>query len=286
VRSDSTHLRALPSCSTELSLSLNDLPDLDSDASSSGDKDDERTVSMVATDTDASSIFDLLHDDPEFDSLRLNSVVVSRIPEEVIAIDDLEEGEWTNEESVEDKAYENVQGLKISEVATGSILTANRYEAHLDGGLQASTTNDKSVLWGFKSYTRKNPCRVRLMCTDGKSPIVPEGHGTVRILADNAEGYVPIKCYCYAPDIPNYILSPNSFKSSLGKQHNGYTLECDDDKKTFRFLVNHKKWKSGLLSLHGTTRGGTCHTRLAAPPMPMTEGTAEMSWTQPIKLQF
>jgi len=133
---------------------------LDSQASSLDDDDDERTVLTVATDTDASSIFDLLHNDPEFDSLRLNSVVTSRVPEEVIVINELEEGEWTDEESVEDKAYKNVQELKISEVATGSILTANRYEAHLDGGSQASTMNDKSVLWGFKQHNSKNPCRV------------------------------------------------------------------------------------------------------------------------------
>ena len=87
------------------------------------------------------------------------------------------------------------------------------------------------------------------MCADGKSPIAPEGYGTVRIRADNAEGYVPIKCY-YTPDIPNFILSPNSFKSLLGKQHNGHTLECDDDKKTFRFLVNNKKRKSGSTEQH------------------------------------
>jgi len=248
---------------------------LDSKASSLGDKDNERTISAVTTDTDASSIFDLLQDDPEFDSLRLNSAVMSRVPEEVIAIDELEEGEWTDEESVKDKAYEKIQELKISEVATGSILTANRYKAHLDGGSQASTTNDKSVLWGFKSYTSKNPCCVLLMCVDRKSPDVPEGYGTVRIPADNAEGYVPIKCY-YTPDIPNFILSPNSFKSLLSKQHNGYALECDDDKKTFRFSVNHKKRKSGSLLLQGTTRGGMCYTRLAVPPMPMTEGAAEM----------
>jgi len=114
------------------------------------------------------------------------------------------------------------------------------------------------------------------MCADGESPIVPKGCGTVRISAANPEGYVPIKCY-YTPDIPNFILSPNSFKSLLGKQYNGHTLECNDDKKTFQFLVNHKKWKSGSLLLHGTMRGGMCYTRSAAPHMPMTEGTAEMS---------
>jgi len=188
----------------------------------------------------------------------------------------LEEGEWTDDEVVEDRAYKNIQELKISKIATGLILTANRYEAHLDGGSQASTTNDKSVLWGSKWYMKKNPCRVRLTCADGKTPIVPEGYGAARIPANNAEGYVPIKCY-YTPDIPNLILSPNSFKPLLGKHYNGYTLECNDDKKTFQFSVNHKKCKSGWLLLFGLTRGSLCYTRSAVPPMPTTEGTAEMS---------
>jgi len=101
----------------------------------------------------------MLHDDPEFDSLRLNSVVMSRVPKEVIMIDDLEEGEWTDDDEVaEDRAYKNIQELKISKTATGMILTTNRHEAHLGGGSQASATNDKSVLRGFKSHTKKNPC--------------------------------------------------------------------------------------------------------------------------------
>jgi len=124
-RSDSTHLRGLPSRSTESSLSLSHLPNADSQESDESDGDGNGTISTVAADTDASSIFDMLHDDPEFDSLRLNSVITSRVPGEVSVIDDLEEGEWTDEAFVEDKAYKNVQELKILEVATGSILTAN-----------------------------------------------------------------------------------------------------------------------------------------------------------------
>ena len=114
------------------------------------------------------------------------------------------------------------------------------------------------------------------MCADGKRPIVPEGYGAARIPANNAEGCVPIKCY-YTPDIPNFTLSPNSFKPLLGKHCDGYTLNCDDGNKTFHFSVNHKKRKSGSSHLFGTTRGGLCYTRPAVPPMPMTEGTAEMS---------
>jgi len=49
---------------------------MDSQASSLDEEDDERTISTVATDThtvatdtDASSIYDMLHDDPEFNLL-------------------------------------------------------------------------------------------------------------------------------------------------------------------------------------------------------------------------
>jgi len=202
--------------------------------------------------------------------------VISRVPDKVTTIDDLEEGEWTDNEVAEDRACKNIQELKILKTATGLILTANQCEAHLDGGLQASTTNDKSVLWSFKWCTKKNPCRVQLMCADGKSPVVPEGCGAAGIPANDAEGHVPIKC-CHTPDIPNFMLSPNLFKPLLGKHCNGCTLECNNEKKTFHFSVNHKKRKSGLLLLFGTTRSGLCRTRSAVPPMPATEGTAEMS---------
>jgi len=42
---------------------------MDSQDSSSDEEDDKRTISTVATDADASSIYDMLHDNPEFDSL-------------------------------------------------------------------------------------------------------------------------------------------------------------------------------------------------------------------------
>jgi len=93
---------------------LSDLLELDSQASSSDEEDDERTISTVATDADtiatdadASSIYDMLHDNPEFDSLRLNSVVISRVPDEVIMIDNLEEGEWTEDEHPRVEDLEN-----------------------------------------------------------------------------------------------------------------------------------------------------------------------------------
>jgi len=74
--------------------------------------------------------------------------MASRVPDEVITMDDLEEGESTDDESVEDRAHKNIQELKISEVATGSILTVNCHKAHLDGG--SSTANDKSFLLGLQ----------------------------------------------------------------------------------------------------------------------------------------
>jgi len=68
-RSDSTHLHVLPSCSTESSLSSSDLPYADSQESDTDDGNADRTVSTVATDTDALLVFDMLYDDPEFASI-------------------------------------------------------------------------------------------------------------------------------------------------------------------------------------------------------------------------
>jgi len=56
-RSDSADLHALPSRSTESSLSLSDLPNADSQESDTDDGDDNRTILTVATDTDALSVF-------------------------------------------------------------------------------------------------------------------------------------------------------------------------------------------------------------------------------------
>jgi len=122
----------------------------------------------------------------------------------------------------------------------------------------------------------KNPCRVPLTCGDRKSSIMPEGYGTARIPANNAEGYVPVMCY-HTPDIPNSIVSPNSFKPLFGKNYHGYALECNEDKKIFRFTVQHKKHKSETLPLQGLTCGGLCCMQSAVPLMPMTEETAELS---------
>jgi len=78
----STCLRVAPSRSAESSISLRDLPDLEYGAfSADSDSDDDRTILTgndrtilnVAMGMDVSSLFNLLHNDPEFDSLRLNS---------------------------------------------------------------------------------------------------------------------------------------------------------------------------------------------------------------------
>jgi len=58
------------------SMSLSDTPDLDSQASSSDAEDDERTISTVATDMDASSTFNVLHDDLEFNSLERHQLCI------------------------------------------------------------------------------------------------------------------------------------------------------------------------------------------------------------------
>jgi len=53
---------------------------------------------MVCVDLDVLSINDMITEDVEFASLHLNSLIALRVPDEVIAIDNLDEKEWMQEE--------------------------------------------------------------------------------------------------------------------------------------------------------------------------------------------
>jgi len=81
-----------------------------------------RTVSMVNADLEASLIEDVMRSNPEFDSLHLDSVMVARAPGKVIAEEDLKEGEWADDKSFVDQAHKNIQELRISKLAMGPLL--------------------------------------------------------------------------------------------------------------------------------------------------------------------
>ena len=221
----------------------------------------------------------LLMEDPEFNSLRLNSVVVNRVPDMVISVDELSERSWSTDDDSIDSMDDSLQGHGSEQILELSNLESKHvdsYRAHLDGGSQASTTNDLAVLWGYKKFTEKNPCRVRLICADGRTPVVPTGYGTVRIPAENNTGYVPIRCY-YTPEIPNFIISPRSFESLLGSNCGGYTLQCNNEDKSFVYSLTHKLRDSENITVRGSTVGGLCYTRPVLAPLPQTEEVCKMS---------
>jgi len=230
----------------------------------------------------------MMEDDPEFESLRLNSFLVSRVPEQVYTVEDASDDdtqfddemtELLEEDEVVVEQDRELRCLQLSKLATKESKTMEVYQAHLDGGSQASTTNDKSVLWGYTAFSRKFPCRVRLVCADGKTPVIPTGYGTVRIPAENEAGYVPILCY-YTPEIPNFIVAPKSFEVLLGKNYSGYQVETNSEESTFKYSLKHKLRKSQNLSLTGTVVGGLLYTKSALPPMPLSDSTKEMSLEQ------
>lgn len=78
-----------------------DTPGLTSQAPNTGSlgtKGVDGTISMVCVDLDVLSINDMITEDVEFASLHLNSLIALRVPDEVIAIDNLDEKEWMQEE--------------------------------------------------------------------------------------------------------------------------------------------------------------------------------------------
>ena len=257
---------------------------LDSTPSSEGSLSIRSTETTVNSDSEASSICRMIDDDPEFDTLRLNSVAVSHIPDRIIFVDELsvnaEEDDYSVEELLEEFPYvpttDGICDLQLSEIACDTSSNAKIYQAHLDGGSQASTTHDLSVMWGYKPFTRQKPCRVRLLCADGKKPIVPTGYGIVRIPAENKAGYVPLPCY-YTPELLNFIVSPKSFEPLLGKNHNGYTIDCRKEDDSFKFTAKHKLRNSEAIHVCGETINGLCYTKPAIVPKPQAEDNASLT---------
>lgn len=134
------------------------VPGLNSAPSSVASSDNDAMVSTVNADSDASSICQMLEEDAEFDALRVNSVMASRVPDRITFADDA-----SSDKEDEDSAVPNTMSYashcanvcesKISSLACASSGKAGRHQAHLDGGSQASTTNDRSALWGCKEFT-------------------------------------------------------------------------------------------------------------------------------------
>ena len=122
----------------------------------------------ISISSDARSVEDLLVDDPEFRKIRVNSLMVNRLPEEIITIGGMDDesvssgelGDLEIDEIVED-LYGNIREVKMSKEAMESTSDTD-YQAHMDGGSQVSTTNDLSVLWGYKPFSKKFPCKIKI----------------------------------------------------------------------------------------------------------------------------
>ena len=251
-------------------------------------QNDATTVSSseVRSRSELSSIQEMLDDDAGFDSLRINSLLVSSVPEQVHVVEDVDDDVSLFEESsveeecdVQQLCSEGLQYLELTKLAIDTQPHSNKFQAHLDGGSQASTTNDRSLLWGYKPFSKKHPCRVRLVCADGKAPVIPTGFGVARIPAENEAGYVPIKCY-YTPEIPNFIVGPKSFEALLGQDCRGYQIDTNNDEGTFQLSLKSKSRKSQDVLLIGEMKGGLCFTGSAIPPLPTSEITEDMTLEQ------
>ena len=87
-------------------------------------------------------------------------------------------------------------------------------QAHLDGGAQTSTTDQRHLLCCYKPFTPSHPCPVRLKGVDENALHVPLGIGIMKVPSPTPSGYLPVPVY-FTPQIPNTILSPSSFRPFL-----------------------------------------------------------------------
>jgi hypothetical protein len=78
----------------------------------------------------------------------------------VISVDELSERSWSTDDDSIDSMDDSLQGHGSEQILELSNLEpkhVDSYRAHLDGGSQASTTNDLAVLWGLQEVHREEP---------------------------------------------------------------------------------------------------------------------------------
>lgn len=88
---------------------------------------------------------------------------------------------------------------------------------HLDGGAQASTTDQLDLLWNYEKFGANNPYRLRV--ADAR-PHQPVGSGFLRVPIVSSDTSSPtafyeVECF-YTPSMPTTIVSPTAMSKTHG----------------------------------------------------------------------
>ena len=142
------------------------------------------------------------------------------------------------------------------------------FRAQIDTGAFASCTDQIHMLHDYKTFTRENPCPVRLLPASEGSDVVPFGVGYLHIPAMNELGHIAVRTF-YHPSLRTTVIDERDFLKSSGHRptdFKGSRIEKHFNAGTFTFTGTHRLQKSQDVNIHGVLIHGKCYTGALIPP--------------------
>ena len=134
---------------------------------------------------------------------------------------------------------------------------------HMDGGAQASTTDNLDLLWNYKAYKREDRSPYTLQVADAR-PHHPVGSGFLRVpvVSDDPADrtsptrYYDVECF-YTPTMPTTIVSPSAMSKAHGCRGYSSVLLHDDDRC---HIALHQCRKSPRVEIPAVNISGLLYT--------------------------
>jgi hypothetical protein len=140
--------------------------------------------------------------------------------------------------------------------------------AQIDTGAFVTCTDRKDMLHGYKEFTSKRPCPVRLLPATVNSDCVPKGYGYLHVPANNVNRFLAVRAF-YTPALRTTVIDERDLIQAAG--HSPKDIESENIKKfydagTFTYHAAHKMKRSFDVVVHGVLRNGKCYTNELIPP--------------------
>ena len=150
----------------------------------------------------------------------------------------------------------------------------DRHAMHLDDGSQASTTNNRSMLWGHTEHTRSSMQCATCMCRKKKTGS-SKGMRNSKDASREPEWLHSHQVLLHSRDSELHYPS-KFFRATDGKELSLVHSEFQQWQRDLHMLPeeqDERERESKPLLLRGVTEGRLCYTQPAIPPMPLLDET-------------
>ena len=139
--------------------------------------------------------------------------------------------------------------------------------AQIDTGAFATVTDQLDLLHGYREFSAKFPCPVKLLPATNGSDTIPLGVGYLRVPAPNIHGYLPVRAF-YHPNLRTTVINEQDFLRARGGKVSDFRSERIDkfhEAGTWTYTGSSYRARSSDVVIHGVLMAGKCYTHELIP---------------------